>query len=321
MPWRSRYSSRRRAVARQLDARRRLLDDEAVGPRPARLDVLVVDAVVADHRVGHADDLPPVGGIGEDLLVPGHGGVEDDLARRSRRGAERLALGTRGRRAGRATRARSRPHVPHAAAHDASSTAAPAASSRRTACCGSGTEPRRLDRPLPSRSRIVTSAGAPGARLPPGRPRHARGAAAQPRDQGRQRSRAPGRTSRSSSTATAVSSPTIPLAAWSNSTSLSLSAWGAWSVAMQSMVPSASASQQRLDVALGPQRRRHLGVGVVGAQRLVGQEQVVRRHLGGDPARRAPWRRGRAGRRRPSTRGRCGRARPSARRAGCRARP
>ena len=59
--------------------------------RPAALDVLGVDAVVADQRVGHRDDLAAVGGIGEDLLVAGHGGVEADLAVDLSLGAEGLA--------------------------------------------------------------------------------------------------------------------------------------------------------------------------------------------------------------------------------------
>ena len=37
------------------------------------------DAVVADLGGGHQDDLAPVGGVGEDLLVAGHGGVEDQF--------------------------------------------------------------------------------------------------------------------------------------------------------------------------------------------------------------------------------------------------
>src|SRR5713101_4587332 len=42
------------------------------------------------------------------------------------------------------------------------------------------------------------------------------------------------------------------------------------------------ALQQRLDVALRPERRRHLGVRVVLAHGVVGQHEVVRRHLGRD---------------------------------------
>ena len=60
-------------------------------PRPAAgrdSRVLGVDAVVADERVGHRDDLALVGRVGEDLLVAGHAGVEDDLAERLAGGAE-----------------------------------------------------------------------------------------------------------------------------------------------------------------------------------------------------------------------------------------
>ncbi len=49
-------------------------------------------------------------------------------------------------------------------------------------------------------------------------------------------------TRRSRQRATAVSRPTMPNAAWSYSTFLSSTVWGAWSVAMQSMVPSRSPS-------------------------------------------------------------------------------
>ena len=42
--------------------------------------VFAVDAVVADQRIGHADDLPGVGRIGEHFLITGHRRVEDHLA-------------------------------------------------------------------------------------------------------------------------------------------------------------------------------------------------------------------------------------------------
>src|SRR5438046_9964626 len=56
-----------------------------------RLDVVLVDPVVADHRIGHGHDLSAIRRIGEDLLVAGHGRVEDDLAGRLADGAERAA--------------------------------------------------------------------------------------------------------------------------------------------------------------------------------------------------------------------------------------
>ena len=47
-----------------------------------RLDVFVVGADIADMREGEGDELPGIGGIGEDLLIAGHRGVEADFADR-----------------------------------------------------------------------------------------------------------------------------------------------------------------------------------------------------------------------------------------------
>ena len=58
---------------------------------------------------------------------------------------------------------------------------------------------------------------------------------------------------------------------------------GAWSVAMQSMTPGANRLDQRLAVVLGAQRRVHLEARVEAADRLVGERQVVRGRLAGDP--------------------------------------
>ena len=44
------------------------------------LAVLGIDAVVADERIRHRHDLTGVRGIREDLLIPRHRRVEDDLA-------------------------------------------------------------------------------------------------------------------------------------------------------------------------------------------------------------------------------------------------
>ena len=53
--------------------------------------VVGIHAVVADFGVGHAYDLAAVTGIGEDLLVAGHGGVEAHLAIDLAGRAERIA--------------------------------------------------------------------------------------------------------------------------------------------------------------------------------------------------------------------------------------
>ena len=56
-----------------------------------RLGLCLAHAVVADVRRRHDDDLPRVGGIRQDLLVAAHRRVEDDLAERRTRPADRLA--------------------------------------------------------------------------------------------------------------------------------------------------------------------------------------------------------------------------------------
>ena len=69
-----------------------LADHERLGPGALRLRVLAGDAVVPDERVGHGHDLSGVGGIGEDLLVARHGGVEDEVAPLLARGAHAAPL-------------------------------------------------------------------------------------------------------------------------------------------------------------------------------------------------------------------------------------
>ena len=73
---------------------------------------------------------------------------------------------------------------------------------------------------------------------------------------------APSRTS-PSSTGTTSSSPIIPGEASENSQSFSSEEWGAWSVAIASIVPSASAARTRVDVRLLAERRVDLARRVV----------------------------------------------------------
>ena len=64
----------------------------ALAPRSQRLVVERRDAVVADVRIGEADDLTGVAGVGDDLLIARERGVEDELAAgepRRRAGARR----------------------------------------------------------------------------------------------------------------------------------------------------------------------------------------------------------------------------------------
>ena len=75
-----RYSSSDLLRAEVARFAAQLADDKAPQRQPAALDVFEIDAVVADQRVRHRDDLPAIGGVGEDLLVAGHARVEHDLA-------------------------------------------------------------------------------------------------------------------------------------------------------------------------------------------------------------------------------------------------
>ena len=51
-------------------------------------DVVLVGADIPNMRKSEGDDLPGIGGIGEDFLVAGHRRVEADLADRVAGGAE-----------------------------------------------------------------------------------------------------------------------------------------------------------------------------------------------------------------------------------------
>ena len=71
------------------DHRAQVAHHQRGGPDAVALVVLGVDAGVADVGGRQGDQLAVVGGIGEDLLVPGQAGVEHDLAGRVAAGAER----------------------------------------------------------------------------------------------------------------------------------------------------------------------------------------------------------------------------------------
>jgi len=67
---------------------RRLSHDEAPGARRRGFQILTVHAVVALQRVGHRHQLTRVRWVGEDLLIPGHARVEDDLTKGGSLGTE-----------------------------------------------------------------------------------------------------------------------------------------------------------------------------------------------------------------------------------------
>jgi hypothetical protein len=71
------------------DRRGRMRYDERAQPRPFRLVVGHEAPVVADQRVGHHDHLAGVGRVRTDLLIAGLARVDDEVAARRERCAER----------------------------------------------------------------------------------------------------------------------------------------------------------------------------------------------------------------------------------------
>ena len=65
--------------------------DKAGHPNFGRLKVLGIYTVVTYQRISQGNQLTSIGRIGEDLLVTGHAGIEDDLAVAVQPGAHRLA--------------------------------------------------------------------------------------------------------------------------------------------------------------------------------------------------------------------------------------
>ena len=85
-----------------------------------------------------------------------------------------------------------------------------------------------------------------------------------------------------SDTPSDVSSPSIPGGAWSSGCSFVSRACGAWSVAIASIVPSASPARTAATSARRAQRRVDLERRVVAGQQFVGEADVVRCRLGRD---------------------------------------
>ena len=73
------------------DDGRKVADDETSDVRTGGFEVVFIDAVVADLRGRHGDDLAEVGRVGEDFLVAGHARVEHDFAAEGGRSSERPA--------------------------------------------------------------------------------------------------------------------------------------------------------------------------------------------------------------------------------------
>ena len=71
---------------------RKLAHDERFDVWPRRFLVIEICSDISDVRIGEADNLPGVTGIGEDFLVTGEAGIENDFAAAARDGAGRAAV-------------------------------------------------------------------------------------------------------------------------------------------------------------------------------------------------------------------------------------
>jgi hypothetical protein len=67
-------------------------DDERFDVGTAGLFIFKVRADVSDVRIGEADNLAGVAGVGENFLISGEAGVENDFAAPARDGAGRAAV-------------------------------------------------------------------------------------------------------------------------------------------------------------------------------------------------------------------------------------
>ena len=65
----------------------KLAHDQRLDVRPRRFLVVKIGAHVSDVRISEADDLAGVAGIGEDFLVTGETGIENDFTAAARAGA------------------------------------------------------------------------------------------------------------------------------------------------------------------------------------------------------------------------------------------
>jgi len=70
----------------------KLADDERFDIRPRRLFIVEIGPDVADVGIGKADDLASVTGVGEDFLITGKAGIENDFAATARPSAGRPAV-------------------------------------------------------------------------------------------------------------------------------------------------------------------------------------------------------------------------------------
>jgi hypothetical protein len=66
--------------------------DERFNVRPRGFLVVEIGADISDVRIRQADDLAGIAGVGENFLVTGEAGIENDFAAAARDGAGRAAV-------------------------------------------------------------------------------------------------------------------------------------------------------------------------------------------------------------------------------------
>jgi hypothetical protein len=71
---------------------RKLANNERFDVRPRRLLVIEICANIPDMRISQADDLPGVTWIGENFLITGEAGIENDFAAAARDSARGTAV-------------------------------------------------------------------------------------------------------------------------------------------------------------------------------------------------------------------------------------
>ena len=55
-------------------------DNKAFDMNGVRLNILIINPVITDQRIGHHHDLAGVGRVSQDFLIAGHGGIKDSFA-------------------------------------------------------------------------------------------------------------------------------------------------------------------------------------------------------------------------------------------------
>ncbi len=71
---------------------REFAHDERFDIRPRRFFIVDIRADISDVRIGQANNLPGVAGVGENFLITGEAGIENDFAAAARNRARRAAV-------------------------------------------------------------------------------------------------------------------------------------------------------------------------------------------------------------------------------------